>query len=234
MKTPVALFWSGGKDSSFALHHIRQEHPGLEVVRLITTLNLEFKRISMHGVREELLDRQAENLGLPLDKMWVPNEPANLAYEEQLHGVLAGLRAEGINHVAFGDIFLEDLKQYRDKILSEHHITGVYPLWKKPTDKLIRDFLRAGFRTVTCCINTAVLSENSLGIEINEDFIAMLPVNADPCGENGEFHTFCFDGPVFNRPVDFRTGEVVFRPLGVRLQEAPAVRAGFSYIDLYL
>ncbi len=232
MKKAV-LFWSGGKDSAFALHRVRQLDPTLTIVRLVTTLNDEFKRISMHGVREELLDQQAESIGLPLQKMWVPFAPDNTAYESALGRVLTGIAEEGISHVVFGDIFLEDLKQYRDNILAEHGLTGVYPLWKTSTNALISDFLSEGFRTVLCCIQSTSLDESWLGREIDADFVEKLPFGVDFCGENGEFHTFCFDGPIFAEPLAIKAGEKVFRPLTVVRNSGDVAPEGFWFIDLY-
>jgi uncharacterized protein (TIGR00290 family) len=227
----AALFWSGGKDSAFALYHIQMYYPEFEIKCLITTLNTDYKRISMHGVREELLDMQAKSIGLPLQKMWVPNEPTNTAYELELHHTLDQLKGSGIESIIFGDIFLEDLKAYRDKILQQHDLTGVYPLWKKETSKLIRDFISSGFRTITCCISTSYLDKTWVGKEIDEKFIRLLPSDVDACGENGEFHTFCFDGPVFSSAINFTLGEEQFRPITVQTTETKK-ETGFWYIDL--
>lgn len=230
-KQPAALFWSGGKDSAFALYTVQKQFPQVEIVFLITTINQEFKRISMHGVREELLDRQAEALGIPLIKMFVANEPTNDAYEKELNKTLSELKKSGIGRIVFGDIFLEDLKLYRDNILKAHDLTGLYPLWKKDTRAQINDFISLGFKTITCCINSSQLSKSWLGREIDRQFIDELPPDVDPCGENGEFHTFCFGGPIFNQPVEIIKGEEKFVPLNIKTDSSEK-ETGFWYIDL--
>ncbi|HCN84754.1 MAG TPA: diphthine--ammonia ligase [Sphingobacteriaceae bacterium] len=232
LKQKAALFWSGGKDSAFTLYTIQKKYPQFDIVLLVTTVNQEFKRISMHGVREEMLDKQGEAIGIPLQKMRVPNEPTNSAYEKALHLTLSGLKESGIDFIVFGDIFLEDLKEYRDRILKAHDLTGVYPLWKKDTSVLIKDFISSGFHTITCCINNAYLPKSWLGKEINKAFINDLPEGVDPCGENGEFHTFCFEGPIFNQPITITKGEEKFVPLNIKTDSSEK-ETGFWYIDLY-
>ncbi|MDF3077419.1 MAG: hypothetical protein K0S09_1308 [Sphingobacteriaceae bacterium] len=232
MKTPVVLFWSGGKDSALALYTIQTEYPDLEVVRLITTINSKFRRISMHGVREELLEKQAQLLGLPLQKMIVPDVPSNQVYETELHKILAGIKAVGIDHVVFGDIFIEDLRLYRDSALAQHGLIGIYPLWQQPTGMLINKFINAGFKTVACCISTKYLDESWAGKVIDHEFVAALPPEVDPCGENGEFHTFCFDGPIFSQPISIRTGEKKYQPLLVKQTAGIEQEVGFWYVDI--
>ncbi len=235
MKKKAALFWSGGKDSGFALYKVQMDHPELDVCFLITTLNKEYKRISMHGVPEELLDRQAEAVGIPLQKMWVPNEPTNSAYELKLHETLLQLKESGIETIVFGDIFLEDLRQYRDNILHEHGLTGVYPLWKNETLELIHNFISLGFRAITCCVSIGYMNGTWLGKEINETFIRELPSGIDPCGENGEFHTFVFDGPIFKKPVSFLSGEKIIKEFPNPKNEKGSLqpeKIRFWYIDL--
>lgn len=207
-----ALFaWSGGKDSALALSYILEQKE-FEVLGLMTTLNKSFKRISMHGVREETLDKQADSIGIPLVKMWV-EEGTYEEYEKQMEKTLLEYKAKGITHVIFGDIFLEDLKDYRDKNLAKVDLKGHYPLWKKDTSELIKEFLDKGFKTITCCINDQYLTEAHSGALITVDWIKDLPKEVDPCGENGEFHTFCFDGPIFKKPLDISMGEKKYQPL---------------------
>ncbi|WP_261818267.1 Dph6-related ATP pyrophosphatase [Vibrio gallicus] len=207
-----AIFtWSGGKDSSLALHKI-QQRPDVEVVALLTTLNKEYRRISMHGVREELLENQAESLGLPLIKMWVEQDSYD-EYEQRMKDVLLEYQSQGVTHVVYGDIFLEDLREYRDNNLAKIGLKGIYPLWKRDTSEVIQEFLALGFKTVTCCINDQYLDESHVGATITQDWINALPPEVDPCGENGEFHTFCFDGPNFSQPVVFDSGDNVYKPL---------------------
>ncbi|MDP2421478.1 diphthine--ammonia ligase [Sediminibacterium sp.] len=228
MKKIKAVFcWSGGKDSSLALYQVLQENT-YQVVSLLTTLNAIHKRISMHGVREELLDMQAASIGLPLEKVWV-SEASNEEYENNMELVLIGFKNEGVTHVIFGDIFLEDLREYREQKLSAVGLTGVFPLWKQDTRKLVSRFITQGFKTLTCCISTKWLDESFVGQEINQDFISRLPAGVDPCGENGEFHSFCYDGPLFKQSIEFEKGDKVFRKMNSPDSEN---KSGFWFIDL--
>lgn len=207
-----AIFaWSGGKDSTLALHQIIQENE-FEIVGLMTTLNSQHKRVSMHGIREDLLEKQATSLGYPLIKMWV-QEGTNEEYETQMEKVLLEYKSKGVSHVIFGDIFLEDLKEYRDQNLHKVGLLGHYPLWKKNTKMLVQEFLIKGFKTITCCINDQYLNESHVGQTITPEWLQSLPCEVDPCGENGEFHTFCFDGPIFKTPIKFEIKESVYKPL---------------------
>lgn len=215
MKRKIILSWSGGKDSSYALLQFLND-PLVEVVYLLTTLNAEFKRISMHGVREELLDAQSKSIGIPLLKVWI-HEASYEAYESQMEKMLLEAKAEGIETVAFGDIFLEDLRKYREDNMAKIGMKAIFPLWKQDTTKLSLAFIEKGFRTITCCTNDAFLGEQFVGEEFTLDFLSSIPDNCDPCGENGEFHTFCFDGPIFTTPIEFYLGEKVFKPLKIEL-----------------
>ena len=234
MSIPKAIFcWSGGKDSSYALHKILSEKQ-FEVKYLLTTVNEKFKRISMHGVRQELLHLQASSLGIPLLKVFV-SEGTNTEYEQQMEKTLLDVKAEGISHVIFGDIFLEDLRAYREKNLAKVDMKAVFPLWKINTRWLIEDFVDKGFKTITCCINDGYLSEDWAGREIDKLFIQELPDTVDPCGENGEFHTFCFGGPIFNRKIDFTIGEKIYKPLIVETDSvctSTSSTKGFWFCDL--
>lgn len=226
----AALFWSGGKDCALALYTVNQEG-NYHVETLVTTLNKQFSRISMHGVREEMLDRQAQALGIPLFKMWVGDIPTNENYEEELIKTYRQLKDQGINVIIFGDIFLEDLRVYRENLLKQAGLTGCFPLWKKDTAELMRDSLALGFRTITCCINTSHLDKSWVGKEMTEMFIHELPAGVDACGENGEFHTFCFAGPVFKERIDFKTGAKEYRPLQINTG-GEKTEVGFWYADL--
>lgn len=231
---PKAIFcWSGGKDSALALFKVFQENK-YEVIALLTTLNAQFKRVSMHGVREELLDKQAESIGLPLLKMFV-SEGTNIEYEQTMEALLLKYKAQGVNKVIFGDIFLEDLRVYREKNLSKVGLIAEFPLWKRDTAELISEFLANGFKTITCCVNDAYLGEDRLGEEISSEFIKTLPANVDPCGENGEYHTFCFDGPIFKTPIKFTVGEKIYKPLEIKTSDCnldtPQTK-GFWFCDL--
>jgi uncharacterized protein (TIGR00290 family) len=208
MKTKALFNWSSGKDSALALYNIIQENQ-YEVTTLLTSINKEFQRISMHGVHVNLLEQQASLLGIPLTKMELPKEPSMEEYQEIMNTTMAEIKAQGITHSIFGDIFLEDLRQYREKQLHSIGMQAVFPLWKQNTSDLIREFLKLGFKTIVTCVNGAYLDKSFAGRIIDQQFLDDLPENIDPCGENGEFHTFTFDGPIFKSPVQFEIGETV-------------------------
>jgi uncharacterized protein (TIGR00290 family) len=208
---PKAFFnWSSGKDSALALYKIVQENK-FEISCLLTSVNTHFQRISMHGVRVSLLEKQAESLGFPLIKMEIPEMPTMEIYEEVMRNTLEKLKSQGNTNAIFGDIFLEDLRKYREDQLATIGCKGIFPLWKIDTQKLIAEFLSLGFKTIVVCVNEQFLSKAFVGRIIDEDFIHDLPENIDPCGENGEFHTFTFDGPIFSNPIDFEIGEIVYK-----------------------
>ena len=210
----AAMFWSGGKDSAMALDRVRRAG-AWDVATLITTVNPEFGRVSMHGVREELVARQAEAAGLPLLRMPVPSGADNGPYVGALKAVLAAQRQAGTRAVIFGDIFLADLRAWREGFLADCGLQGLFPLWGEDTGRLSREFVERGFKAVTCCVDDAHLDEDAVGQPLDAAFFAGLPGHVDPCGENGEYHSFVHDGPVFQAPVRFRMGERVYRPLGV-------------------
>lgn len=231
---PKAIFcWSGGKDSSLALFKVLKKNE-FEIVALLTTLNATFKRISMHGVREELLDQQADSIGLPLIKMFV-SEGTNSEYEQNMEKLLLEYKAKGITTVIFGDIFLEDLRAYRENNLSKINLKAEFPLWKQDTNQLINEFFTHGFKTITCCVNDMYLTKEDVGVQIDQDFIDSLPKNVDPCGENGEYHTFCYDGPIFKTKVKFTVGEKIYKPLEIKKSELDTESIstkGFWYAEL--
>jgi uncharacterized protein (TIGR00290 family) len=207
---PVLMSWSGGKDSCRALRELQRD-PGLRVEALLTTVTRDYERISMHGVRCELLQRQAEALGLPLHTVLISKGASNADYEAEWARALVRYHALGVRSVAFGDLFLEDLRAYREKLLATHGMQGVYPVWGRDTRELIREFVGLGFRTVVVCVDPAKLDPRFAGRVIDEQFLAELPAGVDPCGENGEFHTFVFDGPTFREPVRYSPGETLCR-----------------------
>lgn len=214
-----AIFnWSGGKDSALCLYKIFQKKE-YDVMCLLTSVNEQYQRVSMHGVRVELLEKQAESIGIPLIKMLMPEMPTMEAYENILHITLQDLKNKGATASVFGDIFLEDLRKYRENKLFELDLKGVFPLWKIDTAKLIRDFIDLGFKTIITCVNEKYLDKSFAGRVIDENFLKDLPPNVDPCGENGEFHTFVYNGPVFKKPVEFEKGEVVYRKYSPSSQE---------------
>lgn len=206
---PKAIFnWSSGKDSALALYKTLKENQ-FELTSLLTSINQEFQRISMHGVHVSLLEKQAESLGIPLIKMELPKEPSMEEYREIMSKTMEEIQSQGVTHSIFGDIFLEDLRKYREDQLQSIGMKGVFPLWKINTTNLINEFLDLGFKTIVTCVNETYLDKSFAGRIINKDFINDLPDNVDPCGENGEFHTFTFDGPIFKTPIQFEIGETV-------------------------
>jgi uncharacterized protein (TIGR00290 family) len=216
MKPKAIVSWSGGKDCMLALWHARSS---FEIAALLTTVTREFDRISMHGVRVELLRQQAESLGIPLTMVEIPHPCSNAVYENAMREAWAVAHEQGVAAVICGDLFLEDVRRYR-----EEHLFGaeacVFPLWQRPTPVLAREFLDLGFRAVLCCVDTQALPGEFAGREYDEALLRELPTNVDPCGENGEFHTFVYTGPLFKTPIAFQRGEVVLR------------EGRFSYCDL--
>lgn len=210
MKEKVVFNWSTGKDSALALYKILQQ-PQYEVLSLLTSVSTQFNRVSMHGVRVELLEAQVKSIGIPLLKMEIPEMPTMEVYETVMRNTLLQLQQQGVTASVFGDIFLEDLRKYREEKLEQLQLKAVFPLWKLSTKHLINEFIGLGFKTIVTCVNETYLDKSFAGRVIDKDFINDLPANVDPCGENGEFHTFTFDGPIFNQPIDFTVGEVVHR-----------------------
>src|SRR6266403_274143 len=207
---PILFCWSGGKDSAMALHTLLQQKH-FRVVALLTTVTEGYDRIAMHGVRRELLRRQAESLCLPLHEVGIPPQCVNPVYEARMEEALRLFYNQGVRKVAFGDIFLEDLRAYREKNLARIGMTALFPIWKRDTRELIRTFHAARFRAVAACIDPKVLDRSFAGRELDASFFRDLPSGVDPCGENGEFHTFVFDGPIFHNPIPVRPGEIVER-----------------------
>jgi len=193
-----------------ALHQLRRD-PLREVVALLTTVTEGYDRISMHGVRRILLERQAAALGLPLEIVTIPPQCVNTEYESRMEAMLLTWKNRGVTDVAFGDIFLQDLREYREKNLARVGMNALFPVWLRPTRELVREFIALGFRAVTVCVDPKILDASFVGREIDEEFVAALPAEADPCGENGEFHSFVYDGPEFSAPVQFTLGEKVLR-----------------------
>ena len=207
---PILFCWSGGKDSAMALHLLLQQKE-VRVTGLLTTVTEGYDRISMHGVRRELLQRQAESIGLPLQEVRIPPHCVNPIYEARMEAAMRTAREQGIRRVAFGDIFLEDLRAYREKNLAKVDMEAIFPIWKRNTRELARSFVELGFRARAVCVDPRVLDRSFAGRVLNEQFFDDLPAHADPCGENGEFHSFVYDGPIFQKPVQCKTGEVVER-----------------------
>jgi len=218
MPKKTLLSWSSGKDSAWALHRLRAVSD-VEVVGLMTTVNQVHQRVAIHAVRLELLQRQAEALGLPLQVIDLPSPCTNSQYEETMEKFVDESKRRGIECMAFGDLFLADIKEYREKKLAGTGITPLFPLWQAPTNRLAKEMIAAGLRAVITCVDPQQLPLSFAGREFNEQFLADLPKHVDPCGERGEFHTFAFDGPMFEKPVRVEIGTILERD-------------GFGYADL--
>jgi uncharacterized protein (TIGR00290 family) len=212
------LSWSSGKDSAWALRELRRT-PGIEVVGLLTTTNETHARVAMHAVRESLLEAQAEAAGLPLWRVAIPESCSNETYERAMAGVMKRALEEGIEAVAFGDLFLEDVRAYRERQMKPTGIRTLFPLWGKPTEALANEMIAAGLRAHLTCVDPKVLDRSFAGRSFDELLLRDLPPSVDPCGERGEFHTFAWAGPMFARPVPVTVGEIV-------------ERGGFVFADL--
>lgn len=211
MTRPKALLsWSSGKDAAWALHALRQAGE-VDVVGLLTTTNVAFDRVAMHGVREALLEAQAEAAGLPLWKVPLPWPCPNEAYEALMTEACARAVAEGVEVMAFGDLFLEDVRDYRIQKLAGTGLRPLFPIWNRDTTTLARDMVTAGLKATLACVDPKALEARFAGREFDAALLADLPPSVDPCGERGEFHTFAWDGPMFRHPVPVRRGEVVER-----------------------
>lgn len=210
MKRKTLLSWSSGKDSAWALHTLQQS-PEIELVGLFCTVNREFDRVAMHGVRVELLKKQAKSIGLPLEIIEIPYPCSNAEYETIMGQFVERAKATHVECFAFGDLFLEDIRKYREEKLEGSGIKPIFPLWGMPTDKLSKEMIQSGLRTIITCIDPKQTPERFAGREFDEDFLNSLPSGVDPCGENGEFHSFVFDGPMFKNKIEITLGEVVHR-----------------------
>jgi uncharacterized protein (TIGR00290 family) len=211
MSRPKALVsWSSGKDSAYALWEA-QRAGELDIVGILTTVTAAFERVSMHGVRELLLDRQAAELGLPCRKLHIPSPCSNEAYEAIMGRAVEAAKAEGITHFVFGDLFLADIRAYREEKLAAAGVHAVFPLWGRDTHALARDMVAGGFRARTTCIDPRKLAASFAGRQFDAAFLSELPPGVDPCGENGEFHTFVTAGPMFAREIAVERGETVER-----------------------
>ena len=206
----VVMSWSGGKDGALALAQLLEDGR-FEVAALLTTVTTDYDRISMHGVRRSLLEQQAASLGLPLEIVPISKNASNDEYESSMARMLQKHRDSGVTAVAFGDIFLEDLRKYREDKLKLADMSAVFPIWKRETRELARSFISRGFRAITTCVDTAALDGRFVGREIDEGFLLELPAGVDPCGENGEYHSFVYAGPIFSTPIRVVTGEKVLR-----------------------
>ncbi|MGC8824231.1 MAG: diphthine--ammonia ligase [Bacteroidales bacterium] len=210
MAIPIVLSWSGGKDCTLALHYLKQQQ-AFEVVYLLTTITETYQRISMHGVRLELLEQQAAALKIPLLIVPIPPNCTNEIYEDRMLNTLKQLKDKGIHTFAFGDIFLSDVRQYRENQLDRLNLKAIFPLWGIDSAYLARQFINLGFKAILSCVDTQQINASFAGHEFNLQLLNSLPTSADPCGENGEFHTFVFDGPLFHFPLKINKAEKVMR-----------------------
>ena len=224
MTTRILFCWSGGKDSAMALHAVLQR-PDVRVTALLTTVTETYDRNSMHGVRRDLLVQQAQSIGLPLHEVRIPPQCVNPIYEARMEEAVRFHYDAGVRSVAFGDIFLEDLRAYREKNLARLGMTALFPIWKRDTRELMRSFHAAKFRAITVCVDPKVLDHSFAGRELDASFFRELPPNVDPCGENGEFHTFVFDGPIFRNPIAVAAGQVIERDSFIYADLLPYQRA---------
>jgi uncharacterized protein (TIGR00290 family) len=206
----ILFTWSGGKDSAMALYEL-QKSQNYEISALLTTVTEDYDRISMHGVRRILLEQQVESLGFALEKVYITKNASDKEYETKMRNKLNHYKKLGVTSVVFGDIFLEDLKKYREENLSKVNLKGIFPIWKRDTTELANAFIDLGFKATVTCIDSKVLDRSFVGRIFDKQFLSELPPNVDPCGENGEFHSFVYDGPIFSKRILYEKGEVVLR-----------------------
>ncbi len=232
-KHKIFFNWSTGKDAALALHYLQQED-FYQVDQLLTTINSHYDRVSMHGLRSELLDLQVQSIGISSSKVLLPEQPSMEEYERIMNEKILRLKSNGYTHAAFGDIFLEDLKQYRENQFEKLGIELVFPIWKKDTEKLIKEFLALGFKAVIVAAHSKYFDESFAGKIIDNSFLNDLPKEVDPCGENGEFHTFCFDGPLFDHPINYEIGEKIYKEYKSPNQneDQDSNQMGFWFCDL--
>jgi uncharacterized protein (TIGR00290 family) len=223
-KEAVVLSWSGGKDSAMVAYHLLASQK-YEIAALLTTVTEDYDRISMHGVRRELLERQAESLGIPLHIVMIPKDCPNEIYESRMNAALAHFKAQGISKIAFGDLFLADIRQYRDERLALAGMTGLYPIWLRDTDELVRTFIGLGFKAKLACVDTHAIDASFAGRELDASLLKDLPRSADPCGEHGEYHSFVYAGPIFKRSIACAAGETTMRSSRFNYCDIVATRA---------
>lgn len=210
MKQKVLMSWSSGKDSAWALYKL-QQNPAIDLAGLFCTVTKAFDRVAMHGVRVDLLRSQARSIGLPLEVIEIPHPCSNAEYEAIMGRFVARAKNDNIDCFAFGDLFLEDVRNYRVEKLEGSGIEAIFPLWGIPTDQLVLEMINNGLRMVTTCIDPKKIPAAFIGREFNQEFLDALPDQVDPCGENGEFHSFVFAGPMFSEQIEISVGEIVHR-----------------------
>ena len=206
----ILLCWSGGKDSAMALYEL-QKSRNYEVISLLTTITEGYDRVSLHGVRRALVEKQAQSIGLPLAEVFIPQDCPNQEYEDRMRAALAGFREAAVSRVAFGDIFLEEVRKYREANLSRIDMAGIFPLWGRDSGELVASFIARDFQAVTTCVDAKALDDGFVGRRLDREFLASLPAGIDPAGENGEFHSFVFNGPIFREKISYHLGDKVCR-----------------------
>ena len=206
----VLFCWSGGKDSAISLYEIQKDKK-YEIVSLLTTITKDYDRVSLHGVPRTLVEWQAYSLGLPMEEVFISRSCSNEEYESKMREVLTKFKQGGVASVVFGDIFLEEVRKYREDNLLKLGMTGIFPIWGRDTAELTGSFIDLGFKAVITCVDSKVLDKRFVGRIIDKKFLAELPPNVDPGGENGQFHSFVFDGPIFKKRVAYTLGEIVLR-----------------------
>jgi len=206
----VLFSWSGGKDSALALYQIIEDRK-YEIVSLLTTITEDYDRVSLHGVLRILVEQQAKSLGLPMQEVFIPKDCSNEEYESRMKETLIEFKQAGVSGVVFGDIFLEEVRKYRESNLSKLGMKGIFPIWGRDTAQLTKSFIALGFQAIITCVDTKVLDKRFLGRMVDKHFLAELPPNVDPGGENGEFHSFVFDGPIFRHRIAYKLGKKVLR-----------------------
>lgn len=209
MPERVLLGWSGGKDCAMTLATVRRLHE-YDVIALLTAVRISDNRVSIHGVRRDLIERQAESLGIRLHTVMLPDSPTNDQYEAAHRVALGSYQAQGVATVAYGDLFLEDIRNYRDAFISRLGMRAVYPLWGQDTRRIAHELIGDGFKAIVTCVDTTQLDASFVGRELDMEFLSELPDSVDPCGENGEFHTFVYDGPFFHNPIHVIRGELFY------------------------
>ncbi|WP_034257267.1 diphthine--ammonia ligase [Adhaeribacter aquaticus] len=224
--------WSGGKDSALALQRVLDQKQ-YKVKYLLTTVNETFQRVSMHGVRVSLLEEQAQAIGIPLVKIFIPEQATMEDYNQRMETALLKMKGENINNAIFGDIFLEDLRHYREKQVAAIGLNAVFPLWQESTTKLIQEFITLGFKAKLVCVSDSRLGKDFIGREIDDQFLIDLPATVDACGENGEYHSFVYEAPFFKEPVSIKTGEIIFRDYAAEGNDNPTnYDSKFWFLDL--
>jgi uncharacterized protein (TIGR00290 family) len=232
LKKKITISWSGGKDSALALFKVIG-FGEYDIQHLHTIIDSKTKRVGLHGVREELIELQAKSLQIPLVKVYLQSSEDLREYENLVKALYKRFHDEGVTHILFGDIFLEDLKFYRESLLRESGLISLYPLWQRRSEQLIFEFLAGGFKTILCSTNEKCFQANLLGKVISGKFIQLLPEGTDPCGENGEFHTFVFDGPIFKKRLSFKLGGVMSKEFSYSVKVGDLIehRKSFFYFQ---